>query len=286
MASKHPAPEQTPPATKSYALPSNFLFESDEIRLDAGHYNPEFLEACRTLEQSGMRLERLGDVVVEVILPGRFKRIYVEQDEGLPFLQGSHVVHFQPANLKYLSPSSRRNIDSIVIRAGWLLITRSGTVGRVTLCPKEWDGWAASEHIIRIIPDEGKCPAGYLCSFLASSVGQVQLNANIHGAVVDELTDDQVRNILVPIPTKKEEWDLVNSIDAAMKEAIKLKTQAVAAAQMSVDRTTAWLRPSDDATPHKDQDLRIPNATPEQVAKALTSGGAKPRPETKRRKAS
>ena len=31
---------------------------------------------------------------------------------------------------------------------------------------------------------------------------------------------------------------------------------------------------------HKDKDLRIPNATPEQVAKALLKGGAAPRPET------
>ena len=32
------------------------------------------------------------------------------------------------------------------------------------------------------------------------------------------------------------------------------------------------------------KDLRIPNATPEQVAKALLSGGAAPRPETKRKR--
>lgn len=31
----------------------------------------------------------------------------------------------------------------------------------------------------------------------------------------------------------------------------------------------------------KDDDLRIPNATPEEVAQALMQGGAKPRPETK-----
>lgn len=41
----------------------------------------------------------------------------------------------------------------------------------------------------------------------------------------------------------------------------------------------------DDHIVRKDKDLRIPNTTPEQVAKALLRGGAKPRPETKRRKA-
>ena len=189
MASPPPSPKTAPPETDSYTLPSRFLAESGEVRLDAGYYNPQFLDVQRTLAQSGLRLERLGNVVKEVILPGRFKRIYVEPESGLPFLQGSHVVHFEPADIKYLSPASHRSIDTIVVRQGWLLITRSGTVGRVTICPVEWDGWAASEHIIRIIPDERKCLGGYLCAFLASPLGQVQLNANIHGAVVDELTD-------------------------------------------------------------------------------------------------
>ena len=32
---------------------------------------------------------------------------------------------------------------------------------------------------------------------------------------------------------------------------------------------------------HKDKDLRIPNTTPEELARAVLSGGAKPRPETR-----
>lgn len=230
---------------KSYLLSSALLAESDEMRLDAGHYSPALLDARRVLERSGLKLERLGDVVARVILPNRIsKRIYVAPEAGLPFLQGSHVVHFQPADLKYLSPASHRNVDAIVIRAGWLLVTRSGTVGRVAICPPEWDGWAASEHIIRVVPDETKCPAGYLCSFLTSALGQAQLRANVHGAVVDELTDEQVRNVLVPVPGAEAEADLdvVRAIDRDMKRAVALKSQAIAAAQASVAATTAWLR--------------------------------------------
>ena len=235
--------EGAAPAAKSYLLSSALLAESDEIRLDAAHYSPELLNTRRILEQSGLKLERLGDLVTRVILPNRIsKRIYVAPEAGLPFLQGSHVVHFQPADLKYLSPAAHRDIDKIVIRAGWLLITRSGTVGRVTICPPEWDGWAASEHVIRIVPDETKCPSGYLCSFLTSALGQAQLRANVHGAVVDELTDNQVRNVLVPVPAREADVEVVRSIDREMKRAVALKSQAIAAAQTSVARTTAWLQ--------------------------------------------
>ena len=84
----------------------------------------------------------------------------------------------------------RNTHEQWIIRAGWLLVTRSGTTGRTTVCPEEWDEWAASEHILRIVPNEEKCPAGYLCTFLSSPLGQAQLTASIYGAVVDELTEE------------------------------------------------------------------------------------------------
>ena len=197
-----------------------------EMRLDAGTYNPVLIHA----------LDWLGNVdaiplreVAEVFMPPRFKRVYVEPEYGVPFIQGSHVVHFQAAGLKHLSREHER-IDEVTVRAGWILVTRSGTVGRVTMCPEEWDGWAASEHIFRIVPNDDKCPGGYLCAFLSSSLGQVQLAAQIHGAVVDELTEDHVRNVLVPLP----ESQTARRIDSIMRSGIAMKSQAVAAAERSI----------------------------------------------------
>ncbi len=218
---------------EAYSLPSNAVLGSRETRLDAAHYNPEYFAAIELIGDSGMSVKRLDDIVSRVYLPNRFKRIYVSKDDGLPFLQGSHIVHFQPTDVKYLSPRSLPDINSIVINAGWLLVTRSGTVGRVTLCPTEWDGWAASEHIIRVIPDDAKCPSGYLCAFLGSPLGQIRLGASVHGAVVDELTDDQVRDVLVPLPDSPEDWQVVRSIDEKMKRAIEVKSNAVEAAVAS-----------------------------------------------------
>ena len=227
ITSSEMSPTRNPvPVVKSYTLPSTSLAESDDVRMDAGHYNPVVFEALDTLAQSGMKLKPLRKVTRSVYLPARFKRIYVEKDAGLPFLQGSHVVQFQPADVKYLSPRSYRNISKIVIKAGWLLVTRSGTVGRVALCPREWDGWAASEHIIRVVADKKRCPAGYLCAFLASPLGQAQLSASIHGAVVDELTDKQVGDVLVPVPQSKADWSLVNGIDKAMRKSLKLSANS------------------------------------------------------------
>ena len=45
-------------------------------------------------------------------------------------------------------------------------------------------------------------------------------------------------------------------------------------------------RPRTDDIVHRGKDLRVPHTAPEQLAKALLSDGAKPRPETKRREVS
>lgn len=215
------------PLIECFSLPVRDLVDVDELRLDASYYNPAVLIAIERLNQSGMRIVPLHSIVSRIFMPNRFKRIYVKPNAGVPFLQGSHVVHFHPAGLKYLSKEAYRNFNKFVIRSGWILVTRSGTVGRVTLCPEEWDKWAASEHIIRVIPDEERCPSGYLTSFLASPLGQVQLSAQIHGAVVDELTVDQVGGVLVPLPITEGDATLVKTIDDGMKKSVVTKSQAV-----------------------------------------------------------
>ncbi len=214
----------------SYSIPSRSLVESPELRLDAGHYNPDVLEAIRTLGQSGMRIERLADIVEDVFIPPRFKRVYVERTHGIPFLQGSHVVQFRPADLKFLSRSIHR-LERWIVHAGWIMVTCSGTIGRTTICPEEWDGWAASQHILRIIPDGEKCAAGYLCAYLASPLGQIQLTANSYGAVVDELTEQQMKSVSVPLPETEEDKELVRSIDGLVSRSTALKSEAVVAAR-------------------------------------------------------
>ena len=58
---------------------------------------------------------------------------------------------------------------------------------------------------------------------------------------------------------------------------------------MTVRQPSPPREPVPDPTPsivHRGKDLRIRNTTPEQLAKTLLRGGARPRPETKRRQVS
>ncbi len=226
-----------------FSVSFSVLQKAQDHRIDASYFNPAVARALDTLRHSGMALAPLGSIVTRVFIPPRFKRIYVKESYGIPFLQGSHIVHFQPADVKYVSRTAHKNIDQWIIAKDWLLVTRSGTVGRVMLCPEEWDGWAGSEHILRIIPNEEKCLGGYLYSFLASDLGKIQLTAQIYGAVVDELTEDQTKSVLVPLPKTDEQKRIVAQIDKEARQAVATRSKAVSLLTQAVSGADNLIQP-------------------------------------------
>ena len=78
------------------------------------------------------------------------------------------------------------------------LITCSGTIGKVTLVGKHWESWTANQHIIRVVPANSEI-AGYLNVFLASDYGHQLITRFTYGSVVDEIDDNHVRQIAIPL---------------------------------------------------------------------------------------
>ena len=214
---------------------SSWLYGT-EMRLDAGHYNLETMATYRQLETSGLGLKRLGDVTERIFIPPRFRRIYVDQDHGTPFLQGTHLPQFKPTDLKYLSRSAHKDLGAWTIQAGWVLVTCSGTIGRVAIALRQWDGWAASQHILRIVPRaDSLCPPGYIYAWLSSPLGQSQFNG-VYGAVVEEITAEHVENILIPIPETAEQQAIVDAVNDLALQTVATKERALEMDALSIEK--------------------------------------------------
>ena len=170
-------------------------------RLDALYHSPLVGKIVEHLKAHAAEVTTIADPRIsrEVILPGRFKRVYVDEGHGRIFIGGKQIGELDPSNKKYLSNihHSDRISKELELHENMTLITCSGTIGKITLVPKHWDNWTASQHVIRIIPASDDI-AGYLSLFLASDFGQVLIKRNTYGAVVDEIDDRQVR--LLPFP--------------------------------------------------------------------------------------
>src|ERR1019366_3905374 len=141
----------------------------------------------------------LGEISRDVILGARFKRNYVETTFGTPFLSGRSIIQIH-AEVKYLSNSETENLNEMLVKRGWILVTCSGTIGRTCLVWKNFENYASSQHILRVLPDNDQIDPGYLYAFLASDYGYFQTIRFRHGSVIDEITDKQLKKVIVPVP--------------------------------------------------------------------------------------
>lgn len=156
-------------------------------RLDASFHAPMAHQALRNLKESMsgqmMKLEEVADSFV----PPRFKRNYVEDpSNGVPLLQGTQIPQITAQNLKYIWRGMKK-LDSYIVKKNWILVTCSGTIGQISMARSLWDGWAATNHLLRVVPDENQIHPGYLAAFLLSVYGQVQFQRLAYGGVVDEI---------------------------------------------------------------------------------------------------
>lgn len=176
-----------------------FTVKASELaeRLDVSYHLPIVKTCIAQMQKGGYSLVQLGNVAQPYVAP-RFRRIYVKPEHGVPFLQGSHIPMMKPYDLKYLSQRAHADLSPWLIEEGWVLVTCSGTIGRVALVPNALNGWAASQHIERIIPHSQRAHAGYLAAFLMTPYGQYQLSSKIYGGVVDELTEDDTAAVWLP----------------------------------------------------------------------------------------
>ena len=203
-------------------------------RIDASFHVPIVDAIKEHMKQHAAEVTTVGDTRIskDIILPGRFKRVYVEEGYGRVFIGGKQILELDPTNKKYLSlvHHGDRISKQLELHENMTLITCSGTIGRVTLVGKHWENWTANQHIIRVVP-ASKDIAGYLSIFLASEYGYPLITHYTYGSVVDEIDDTHVSSIPFPLLKNADIQRRINelALEASEKryEAYKLEQQAL-----------------------------------------------------------
>lgn len=201
------------------------------------------------LTRTAKTVTRLSDPYLshKIILPGRFKRVYVAEDQGVPFLGGKQLLELDPAGKRYLSFAyHEKNLkNQLILRANMILITRSGTIGKLNIVPEHWQGWACSEDIIRVIPAHQDI-AGYLYAWLSSDYAHPLITRFTYGAVVSHIEPEQLSSVAVPLLKDSSTQQVINELvlDANQrrfeaylleKKAIKLlEAQVIAPSSLSI----------------------------------------------------
>jgi hypothetical protein len=141
------------------------------------------------------------DEIAKLLILGRYKRFYVDPPHGTPILSSGQLHQFHPVALKNISDRSFGDPDAYRLRRGWSLIAcdgrSEGDLGRPGYVSSLWDGWMASNHLMRVVPKRG-IHAGYLHAALRLREVQVQLKSIATGSVIDALDEVTCGPVLVP----------------------------------------------------------------------------------------
>ncbi len=210
-----------------YAL-QNYSVRLTELenRFDASYHVPVVNAIIDQLLDNAKKILPLGDAELSktIILPGRFKRHYVEAGQGTVFLGGKQIHELDPHGKKYLSIKTHgsRIEKQLFLHENMIAITCSGTIGKANLIPKHWENWTMSQHVMRVVPKDTEI-AGYLFAWLNSDYGRILIERYTYGSVVDEIDNTHVARVPVPILKDKKQIKKINDL---VIEANKQRSEA------------------------------------------------------------
>ena len=72
----------------------------------------------------------------------RFARVYVGEVNGIRFLSSSDIIGLRPERGNYLSRKHTPKLNLLTIQPWMVLVSRSGTIGNVSLASPRMAGWA------------------------------------------------------------------------------------------------------------------------------------------------
>lgn len=133
---------------KCCAVGLDEILAGENLRLEANIFNDEAMNAARDIESGKFPAVRLGELI-SVYLCGREGRV-IHTKTAHPFYSSSEMLDVKPKTDSYLYSRKASDIEEFIVHKGQILISRSGTIGRVAYISKTLDGKCINSHALRI----------------------------------------------------------------------------------------------------------------------------------------
>lgn len=187
-------------------------------RVDASYHLPIVDKIVEHLKKYAKEVTTIGDerISKQIILAGVFKRTYVEEEYGYPFLGGKEITQLSPKTEKYLSKPihKKRYEKELKVTENTILVTDRGTIGTTTIVPRHWNGYAVSQNVLKLVPANNNI-AGYIYIFLNSEWGTELIRRQTYGSVVDMIDNNSLSSVEIPLLKNQDIQNKIN--DLALK---------------------------------------------------------------------
>lgn len=215
---------------KTAVIRSGDVFANRDERFDASYHLSEAIAVKRLIHKSPYPLTTIGEVSKDIFYGNRAKRVYVcDKKYGIPFLSSSDILKADVENVKLASKKYTSGIEQLRLKEGWILVSRSGTIGNTAWTNKQHAQKLASEHVIRIIPND-ILRGGYVYAYLSTKYGYSLLTQGTFGGVIQHIEPDHVASIPIPcIPDtiQKKIESLIKDSALLRERSAELKAESI-----------------------------------------------------------
>lgn len=192
-----------------------------EGRIDPHFYKHKYLEVATRLKRlrtPTKRVDSFSDVICGPF--GSAIKVNDYTDNGVPLIRIENIdktYGVSSTNATFINEKLASSLKRYEVNKGDLVISQRGTLGLSGVIRDDLDGAVISANLIAIknlkevIPD-------YLQFFFSSNLGQIQLERRTSGQVQTKITTEDIKTLLVPIPSKKIQQKIVNLFLDAIKD--------------------------------------------------------------------
>lgn len=205
-----------------------YIVSSEEVknnRCDAYYFQPKFEEVEEEVKKGTFEVKKLKEFITKIHYGASVKNEYV--DEGIPLLRILNLKpnKFELKNVVKLPETMKKDLGNAFVNEGDLLISRSGTVGIVSVVPKEAEGFAFGSFMIRFCLNE-KINKYYVSAWLNNKLQKLFIEREKIGAIQGNITIGTIEDFKIPLPPLSVQNKIADEVKKRMQKAETLQKEA------------------------------------------------------------
>ena len=200
-----------------------YAVETAGRRIDSHFHQPKYREFKQALEAGKYQVASLSSLITD-LKNGVEIRTY--SDYGYRYLRVSDLGQYGIENHNPRYVDVKEIPEKIKLASNSFLISRSGSLGLVSVVEDEIREAILSSHIFKVNLDANRISPKYLEILLRSQIGQTQFFQNNNGGVVPEISQSALRSISVVVPPFDIQERIADEAVKRQSEATKLRQEA------------------------------------------------------------
>ena len=155
---------------------------------------------------------------------------------GVPMLGIENIGRgeFVDGNKIYVTEEKAKELKSFSLKAGDIIISRSGTVGEICTVPERAEGSLLSTNLMRVSLDNAIIRSDYFIAlFQSKGIVLDQIKKLCKGSTRDFLNQTILKHIFFPVPSIEKQAEIVSNVEARMSACDSIEQTVVTASDQA-----------------------------------------------------